>query len=580
MRLRIRIVSTPQSSAEREPFAALAIRPVPRMWTLAGSLVGHVAMIVLLAIVSHRLAAWFQDDQLDWSQYQVEPLRLHLAEPLVFRASKPAEAPEPQPTKMAQAPAPTPTGQSLSAEDAPAPAQARVLRRLELPPAGHMANNAPVILQPDSQPQLTPPPAALPPLAFWARQATDLPKPPPPRETVTPGRTETPSAPPKLAAPPVLAVPNREARLADLNVSLPPAPANLTPALPVANSATSPVRLKDAASAQAASFDPVSGQAANVLAIAKERPDLRDVQVPRGLRNVPNSATANGQRGELASSASATAGTTAAATAGASAGASDAGSQNASDTPRQTASAQAGKGRSGTPPAASSAPVSRSQDVPANSPANSSANSSANSPTGPPPASSPSPSRTPAAGDAGSGGVPVRPEAVAPRPPARGDVTRVDHPSNGNFDVVVMQSGGRDDLPDVGVTLTGSPVYTVYLPVGDNREWLLEYCVPAASSAPANPYQINIDDTGSVTPPYPVSTVIPKTLASQTIPRQIVLHGTLTAAGSLRSVRAPNSNSPIANEILALLSEWKFRPALRNRTPIEVEILLVIPPRG
>ena len=163
-----------------------------------------------------------------------------------------------------------------------------VPRRLELPVPRQVAQNAPVILQPDFQPQLTPPPAAIPPLAFWARQSADLPKPPPPRETVVPGRTEAPAAQPKLAAPPVSAVPNREVRLADVNVSMPPPQSEAPKPLPLPNSATTPVRLRDASESQAASFDHTSGQAANVLALAQERHDVRDVQIPRGLQNIPN----------------------------------------------------------------------------------------------------------------------------------------------------------------------------------------------------------------------------------------------------------------------------------------------------
>src|SRR5207248_11550049 len=68
--------------------------------------------------------------------------------------------------------------------------------------------------------------------------------------------------------------------------------------------------------------------------------------------------------------------------------------------------------------------------------------------------------------------------AVVVRPVAPPEVTRIEHPSNGNFDVVIMQSGPRADLPDLGGMLTGNPVYTVYLRVGDQKEWLLEYCVP------------------------------------------------------------------------------------------------------
>ncbi|SPF40658.1 hypothetical protein SBA4_2540008 [Candidatus Sulfopaludibacter sp. SbA4] len=159
-------------------------------------------------------------------------------------------------------------------------------------------------------------------------------------------------------------------------------------------------------------------------------------------------------------------------------------------------------------------------------------------------------------------------------------VTRIEHPANGSFDVVVTQSGTRDDLSELGGILTGNPVYSVYLPVGDSKEWLLQYCIPARESVRANPYQVDVEDVGTITPPYPISTVIPNSLLAQPIARHIVLHGFLTAAGILRGVGAADSSNPLLSEILALLSQWQFRPASRNSRPIDVEILLVIPNHG
>jgi hypothetical protein len=48
----------------------------------------------------------------------------------------------------------------------------------------------------------------------------------------------------------------------------------------------------------------------------------------------------------------------------------------------------------------------------------------------------------------------------------------------------------------------------------------------------------------------------------------------------LRNVKPVGPNSDVINDILALLAEWHFRPALRNKTPVEIEVLLVIPSHG
>jgi hypothetical protein len=133
-------------------------------------------------------------------------------------------------------------------------------------------------------------------------------------------------------------------------------------------------------------------------------------------------------------------------------------------------------------------------------------------------------------------------------------------------------------LPDLGGILSGNPVYSVYLRVGDQKEWLLEYCVPAREVAQNNPYQINLDEAGTITPPYPISTVIPTNLLGQQIGKNIVVHGYLTAAGSFQNIKS-RDNHPFLPQLLTLLNQWQFRPALRNKKPIDVEIVLVIPPR-
>jgi hypothetical protein len=164
--------------------------------------------------------------------------------------------------------------------------------------------------------------------------------------------------------------------------------------------------------------------------------------------------------------------------------------------------------------------------------------------------------------------------------PENADVTRIVHPANAVFDVVIMQSAVRDDMPETAGLLSGSPVYTVYLRVGDQREWLLEYCIPSAAR-PQNMYQIDVSDPGEISPPYPMTTVVPNSVWGQRSTRYTVLHGFITAAGRLRNVTtAAGPAQALARQLLPALPEWQFRPVLQNRKPIEVEILLLIPPRS
>ena len=184
-----------------------------------------------------------------------------------------------------------------------------------------------------------------------------------------------------------------------------------------------------------------------------------------------------------------------------------------------------------------------------------------------------------APGDAPSTSLAGAAPNATPRPAGRPEVTRVEHPSNGSFDVVITQSAARDDLPGVGL-LTGNPVYTVYLRVGDQKEWLMEYCLPVSKTQQSSPYQINIDDAAPLKSAYPISTAIPTDITGQAITKHIVIQGFLTAGGKFLNMKMPGTSSPVGMEILALLNEWQFRPASRDKKAIDVEILLVIPARS
>jgi hypothetical protein len=151
------------------------------------------------------------------------------------------------------------------------------------------------------------------------------------------------------------------------------------------------------------------------------------------------------------------------------------------------------------------------------------------------------------------------------------------HPDNGVFDVVVAHPSSPPDGPGGKPLLKGMPVYTVYLNVGRQAEWILRYCVPG--SAPRTSAGGNIVQLGNpapVTPPYPRTTVAPSLDGSRD--KMAILHGFLTVQGQFRSLEAVlPEDQTLLSRMQPLLSEWSFRPATRDGVPIEIEILLLLP---
>jgi len=156
--------------------------------------------------------------------------------------------------------------------------------------------------------------------------------------------------------------------------------------------------------------------------------------------------------------------------------------------------------------------------------------------------------------------------------------TRIIHPVNGNFDVVITQSA-RDDTPEFANLLKGNPVYTVYLQVGDKKEWVLEYCLPAQENSRNSINQLYVENVEPLSPPYPITTVIPSSLTFSEQPSSIILHGRLTVTGDFRNIEDCSLGNPTRPQLAPYIEQWRFRPALKNRTPTEVEVLLVIPAR-
>jgi hypothetical protein len=154
--------------------------------------------------------------------------------------------------------------------------------------------------------------------------------------------------------------------------------------------------------------------------------------------------------------------------------------------------------------------------------------------------------------------------------------TRLIRPQSGTYEVAIVQSSGV--VPGSNGLLKGKPVYSVYIPVGTGKEWILQYCLPADDAQPAARSQVvQLGNITPITAPYAFSIIGP---AIQFRPgaRYAFIHGFVNASGRFEHL-AEASDQEIENiaAVLESLGQWEFRPATKDGVPAMVEILLCIP---
>jgi hypothetical protein len=157
--------------------------------------------------------------------------------------------------------------------------------------------------------------------------------------------------------------------------------------------------------------------------------------------------------------------------------------------------------------------------------------------------------------------------------------TRIEHPISGVFDVVVIGSSVMDGAPGSAGILSGKPVYTVYLQVGTPKEWMLQYCIPNLSQDPVvSGSVVTIGNPSPVRAPYPRMTVVPPP-SLLLADRSVMIHGYLDDSGHFEDLRLLGQDgSEIEPNVIPFLEQWTFRPATRDGMPVQIEVLLVIPP--
>lgn len=157
-----------------------------------------------------------------------------------------------------------------------------------------------------------------------------------------------------------------------------------------------------------------------------------------------------------------------------------------------------------------------------------------------------------------------------------GSVT-LTYPAGGSFDVVVVDASLPQAISTHTSALSGSPVYTAYLNVGQPVEWILHYCLPGGEAGARRQYSVvTLSAPKPLKAPYVVEAHLPPELVWRWNGYQ-VFHALLSVGGRLERLQALQAGGA-ADELLDSLRRWIFRPALLVGAPTATEVLLVIPP--
>lgn len=144
-------------------------------------------------------------------------------------------------------------------------------------------------------------------------------------------------------------------------------------------------------------------------------------------------------------------------------------------------------------------------------------------------------------------------------------------PKDGRFGVVVVGSSLEDEYPELLRIWGGRMAYTVYLRVGQTRNWILQYSLPEADARAT-------DGAAALDAPWPYDVVRPHLIPALLDADAMVLHGIVNRQGRferLSLVYPPQT--PQATLVLQSLAQWRFRPAMQNGALAAVEVVLVIP---
>jgi len=149
-------------------------------------------------------------------------------------------------------------------------------------------------------------------------------------------------------------------------------------------------------------------------------------------------------------------------------------------------------------------------------------------------------------------------------------LARITRPRDGHFGVIVVGDSVADEYPEVAAIWADRLAYTVYLPVGEAKNWILQYCLPRAAQAAAN--------TTRPDAPWPYLMVTPHLAPGDYDTDALLVHGFINTAGHFEQLAVVfPAQFAQSKFVLAALQQWQFRPAAQNGQLTAVEVLLIIP---
>lgn len=148
--------------------------------------------------------------------------------------------------------------------------------------------------------------------------------------------------------------------------------------------------------------------------------------------------------------------------------------------------------------------------------------------------------------------------------------THLTKPETGQFGAVLMGDSPEQNFPQTANLWNGRNAYTVYVDVGLHTSWILQFSLPKSATPLQREQKLDA--------PYPYILLRPNFAPSELNADDLLVHGFINTKGKLvrMSVEFPPGFS-LAKLVLKALSRWKFRPAMLNGSPAEVEVLLIIP---
>jgi len=145
-------------------------------------------------------------------------------------------------------------------------------------------------------------------------------------------------------------------------------------------------------------------------------------------------------------------------------------------------------------------------------------------------------------------------------------------PKNGEFGAVVVGASLEEKYPQISGIWNDRIAYTVYLHVGLEKSWILQYSLPRSADA------AQAGNIARLEAPWPYNIVRPNIPPGSFNSDAILVHGFVNQAGRFESLGlAFPPDFQQAQFVLNALAQWQFRPATQNGQIEKVEVLLIIP---